>query len=48
MLAPLALVALLIGGTQTAIVVSDEEVTTPDHTSAAEMQTVETVRVAAN
>ncbi|MEA3640739.1 MAG: hypothetical protein VBE63_12450 [Lamprobacter sp.] len=48
MLAPLAIVALLIGGTQTALVVSEREVAKTDQVQIVEVQRVETFNTAAN
>ncbi|MCF7977467.1 hypothetical protein U5801_12425 [Lamprobacter modestohalophilus] len=47
MLAPLAIVALLIGGTQAALVVSDGDVAKTDQTQVIEVQTVDTFSTAA-
>lgn len=47
MLAPLAIVALLIGGTQAALVVSEGEVAKSDQAQVVEVQTVETFNTAA-
>lgn len=47
MLAPLAIVALLIGGTQAALVVSDGDVAKTDQVEVVEVQTAETFNTAA-
>ncbi|WP_201220274.1 hypothetical protein [Halochromatium roseum] len=47
MLAPLAIVALLIGGTQAALVVSDTDVAKSNQAQVVEVQTVDTFSTAA-
>jgi|GEM_PF-2733528 len=47
MLAPLAIVALLIGGTQAALVVSEGEAAKTDRVQVVEVETVETFNTAA-
>ena len=47
MLAPLALVALLIGGTQAALVVADGDTAKTDPVEVVEVQTVDTFNTAA-
>ncbi len=47
MLAPLAIVALLIGGTQTALVVSEGDQATTEQVRTFEVQSVETFNTAA-
>jgi hypothetical protein len=47
MLAPLALVALLIGGTQTALIVTDQNTATSDSAPVIQVETIETVDTAA-
>ena len=47
MLAPLAIVALLIGGTQAAIVISDEEGARNQQPTVAQVETVKSVELAA-
>ena len=47
MLAPLAIVALLIGGTQAALVVSEEEAANTDQVEVYEVQAVDTIDTAA-
>jgi len=46
MLAPLALVALLIGGTQAALVASDQDAAATDRATVVEVETVGTVDTA--
>jgi hypothetical protein len=47
MLAPLAIVALLIGGTQAAIVISDEEGARNQQPTVAQVETVKSVELPA-
>ncbi len=47
MLAPLAIVALLIGGTQAALVASDAEVNQTEQVEVFEVQTTDTLGTAA-
>lgn len=47
MLAPLAIVALLIGGTQTALVVSEQEVAETEQVQVFEVETVDTINTTA-